>query len=108
MNQITVQLNSRHRKKEFTCSKEMLDNYLHRQANQDVKRKLSACFVLEDNKTLLIKGYYTLANNSISQNIIPADFKKRLPGSYSSIPTILLGRLAVDKRFQGKGIGKLL
>jgi GNAT superfamily N-acetyltransferase len=31
-----------------------------------------------------------------------------LPKSYLSIPTVLLGRLAIDKGFQGKGIGKLL
>ena len=108
MNQITENLNSGHRKNEFSCGKEMLDNYLHRQANQDIKRKLSACFVINDQKTNLLKGYYTLANNSISQETIPEKFKRKLPKSYSSIPTTLLGRLAIDKRFQGKGIGKLL
>lgn len=108
MNPITENLNSGHRKNEFSCGKEMLDNYLHKQANQDIKRKLSACFVINDQKTNLLKGYYTLANNSISQETIPRKFKRKLPKSYSSIPTTLLGRLAIDKRFQGKGIGKLL
>ena len=108
MNQITENLNSGHRKNEFSCGKEMLDNYLHRQANQDIKRKLSACFVINDQETNLLKGYYTLANNSIPQEIIPKKFQKRLPKSYSSIPTTLLGRLAIDNRFQGKGFGRLL
>lgn len=40
--------------------------------------------------------------------MIPGSFKKKLPKSYVSIPTILLGRLAIDKDFQGKGIGKIL
>jgi predicted GNAT family N-acyltransferase len=108
MNFITETLSSRHRKVEFSCGKEMLDNYLHKQANQDIKRKLSACFVINDQKTNLIKGYYTLANNSIPQGIIPKQYQKELPKSYSSIPTTLLGRFAIDNRFQGKGIGKLL
>ncbi|MFA5647774.1 MAG: GNAT family N-acetyltransferase [Bacteroidales bacterium] len=108
MNELTESLNSNHRKKEFSCGKEMLDNYLHKQANQDIKRKLTACFVLNDKETDLLKGYYTLANNSLSQNLIPAEFLKNLPASYKSIPTTLLGRLAIDNRFQKQGVGKLL
>jgi predicted GNAT family N-acyltransferase len=108
MNHLTEILNSGHKKNEFSCGKELLDNYLHRQANQDIKRKLSACFVIKDQETNLLKGYYTLANNSIPQETIPKQFQKKLPKSYFSIPTTLLGRLAIDNRFQGKGVGKLL
>ena len=49
-----------------------------------------------------------MANNSIPFNLIPHKFQKKLPTSYTAIPTTLLGRLAIDQRFQGKGIGKLL
>lgn len=31
-----------------------------------------------------------------------------MPKSYLSLPTILLGRLAIDKSFQGQGLGKIL
>jgi predicted GNAT family N-acyltransferase len=108
MSQISEILSSKHRRSEFSCGKEMLDNYLHKQANQDIKRKLSACFVVIDKATDLIKGYYTLANNSIPQEIILSKIQKKLPTSYKSIPATLLGRLAVDSRFQGQGVGKLL
>jgi len=108
MIKLTENLNSKHRKKDFSCGNDMLDNYLKKQANQDIKRKLSVCFVLIDGETNLLKGYYTLANNSIPQNLIPSEFQKKLPKSYTSIPTTLLGRLAIDIRFQGKGLGKLL
>jgi predicted GNAT family N-acyltransferase len=108
MNELTENLNSNHRKKEFSCGKEMLDNYLHKQANQDIRRKLSACFVLNAKESDLLKGYYTLANNSLAQDLIPNEFQKKLPNSYISIPTTLLGRLAIDNRFQKQGIGKLL
>lgn len=108
MIELTESLNSRHRKKEFSCGNDMVDNYLHTQANQDIKRKLAACFVLNDAETDLLKGYYTLANNSISQTLIPAEFQKKLPNFYQSIPTTLLGRLAIDNRFKKTGVGKLL
>ncbi len=105
---LTELLASKHKRKEFSCGKELLDHYLYHQAGQDVKRKLSACFILEDAASRLIQGYYTLANNSIPLAWVPSDFQKKLPPSYSSIPTTLLGRLAIDQRFQSKGIGKLL
>lgn len=108
MTQLTEVLNPTHKKKGFSCGKQMLDNYLHRQANQDVKRKLSACFMMKETKSGLIQGYYTLANNSLPLSLIPADLQKKLPKSYSSIPTTLLGRLAIDCRFQGEGLGRLL
>ena len=108
MNQISEILSSNHRRSEFSCGNELLDDYLQKQANQDIKRKLSACFVLIDKETSLIKGYYTLSNNSIPQESIPTQIQKKLPRSYKSIPTTLLGRLAVDSKFQGQGVGKLL
>ncbi len=108
MKYLTVPLDSNHRKKVFSCGKKMLDNYLHNQAGQDVRRKLSACFVLEEKETGLIHAYYTLANNSIPIDLVPAIFKKKFPKSYSSVPTTLIGRLAVDNNHKSKGIGKLL
>ncbi|MCK5521155.1 MAG: GNAT family N-acetyltransferase [Candidatus Marinimicrobia bacterium] len=101
-------LNPTHRKKEFSCGKSLLDSYLHKQAGQDVKRKLSACFVLNDSETNLIQGYYTLSNTNIPLNQIPESFRKKLPKSYKHIPATLLGRLAIDTRYQGKGSGKIL
>ncbi len=108
MELLTEVLNPKHRKKEFSCGKDILDKYLHLQANQDAKRKLSVCFVLTDSNLETIKGYYTLSNNSISQEIVPSKLRKKLPNAYTSIPVTLLGRLAIDKMFQGKGVGKIL
>lgn len=108
MSQISEPLNSTHKKSDFSCGKEMLDTYIQKQANQDVKRKLSACFVINETETNLIKGYYTLSNNSVASEFIPKQIRKKLPRSYETIPTTLLGRLAIDDRFQGQGIGKLI
>lgn len=108
MSYLTEPLDSRHNRNNFSCGKDLLDNYFLRQAKQDVKRKLSVCFVLIDRETDRISGYYTLSSSSISNDLIPDSFKEKLPKSYLSIPTILLGRLAIDRDFQGKGIGKIL
>lgn len=51
-------LNKKHNLKNFDCGKELLNSYLKNQAGQDVKRKLSACFVLNDVETNIVKGYY--------------------------------------------------
>jgi len=101
-------LDKKHNRKDFDCGKELLNDYLKTQARQDVKRKLSACFVLADSETKVIQGYYTLSNNSIPLSSFSEEIQNKLPKSYKSIPTTLLGRLAIDKKYQGNGIGKIL
>lgn len=103
-------LSNSHRKLKlgFSCGKELLDTYLKTQASQDLRRKLSVCFVSLHVETGLIQGYYTLSNNGIPLDIVPDSFKNQLPNSYRSVPTTLLGRLAVDQRFRGTGVGKML
>ncbi len=106
MSYLTSALDSLHDKKNFVCGKELLDNYLHTQAKQDVKRKLSACFILSEGKA--VKGYYTLSSTTIQRDLLPQEIIKKLPPSYKDLPAILLGRLAVDRRYHGQGLGELL
>jgi GNAT superfamily N-acetyltransferase len=101
-------LDKKHDRDSFDCGKELLNNYLKNQAGQDVKRKLSACFVLHEDLANYTRGYYTLANTSIPLSSFPEHIQKKLPKSYLAIPATLLGRLAVDKIDQGKGVGKIL
>ncbi|WP_069660362.1 GNAT family N-acetyltransferase [Arcticibacter eurypsychrophilus] len=99
-------LNSLLNKKDFRCGKEMLDNYLHTQASQDVKRKLCVVFVLFDETT--IRGYYTLSNASIPSKLIPKAIKRKMPQSYEVLRVTLLGRLAIDIKFKGQGLGSII
>ncbi|MCB9235118.1 MAG: GNAT family N-acetyltransferase [Bacteroidia bacterium] len=103
----TTPLSSQHNKQDFCCGKEMLDSYLHRQAGQDMKRHLAACFVLEDEGKNVL-GYYTLSSSSIPKNHIPLDWQKKYPATYENLPSTLLGRLAVDHNHFGKGLGATL
>jgi predicted GNAT family N-acyltransferase len=100
-------LDKKHNREDFDCGNALLTNYLKTQASQDIKRKLAACFVLSENGTQ-IQGYYTLSTNSIPLSSFPARIQQKLPKSYQAIPTTLLGRLAVDTKYQGQGFGKIL
>ena len=99
-------LNSALNKKDFRCGKEMLDNYLHSQASQDVKRKLCVVFAMFEDTT--IKGYYTLSNASIPAELMPETVRKKMPRSYEALPVTLLGRLAIDVKFKGQGLGGII
>lgn len=101
-------LSPSHHKTTFDCGKELLNQYLHFQANQDMKRKLSICYVFCAKNELTVRAYYTLSNHSIPISQFPEHIQKKLPKSYTSIPTTLLGRLAVDQTAQGQGLGKIM
>lgn len=107
MGYLTVALNSVHKKSEFECENELLTNYFKNQANQDIKRQLSRCFVMIDNENG-VKGYYTISSSSIDRDLIPEAIRSKLPKSYTDIPVILLGRLARDIKYKGEGVGELL
>ena len=54
-----------------------------------------------------IAGYYTLSSTSVQLAELPAQTVRKLP-RYPLVPATLLGRLAVDRRQQGKGYGRFL
>ena len=87
---LTTPLDSKHKKSEFICGNTYLDNYIQKQAKQDIKRKLSACFVLS-NEENEIRGFYTLSNAGIPRELIPENISKKLPRAYESLPVTLLG-----------------
>ncbi len=106
MTYVTTLLATTHEKAKFACGNVMLDTYIQKQAKQDSKGKVAVCFILsDDNKE--IKGYYTLSNGSIPRSQLPESILKQLP-RYKDLPVTLLGRLAVDNKFQGKKLGSLL
>lgn len=100
-------LEKKHNKSDFDCGYSLLNDYIKKQARQDVSRDLSACFVLIDELDT-IKGYYTLSANSIKRDEFPEIMQKKLPPSYGDLPTVLLGRLAIDKSIKGNGHGEIL
>ncbi|AFK04524.1 hypothetical protein Emtol_3395 [Emticicia oligotrophica DSM 17448] len=103
---ITV-LEKKYDKSNFNCGYILLNDYIQKQAKQDVNRDLSACFVLTDENNV-VKGYYTLSANSIKREEFSEELIRKMPPSYVDIPTILLGRLAIDETIKGNGWGELM
>jgi GNAT superfamily N-acetyltransferase len=99
-------LDGTHDRKAFSCGIEPLDRYLHQQASQDVRRRISNCFVALD-AARVVAAYYTFAAASFPLGDLPADEAKRLP-RYGLVPAGLIGRLAVDQRFRRRGLGGAL
>ncbi len=107
MSYLTFPLTTSCSKKNFNCGKELPDHYIHTQAKQDVRRKLSACFILVDEGNT-VKGYYTLSSTAISKELLPENIKRKLPPSYNDLPATLLGCLAIDNLYKGQGLGESL
>jgi len=99
-------LSPTHNRASFSCGVPALDRYFRELATQDIRRRVSNCFVALD-ASGKIAGYYTFAATSIPLTELSPEQAKRLP-RYPSLPACLIGRLAVDREFRGRGIGSLL
>ena len=100
-------LRAEHDRKAFSCGVEPLDRYFQEQATQDIRRRVSACYVAVDESTAAIAGYYTLAAGGVPLDDMPSQLAKRLP-RYASVPVVRMGRLAVDQHYRGKKLGAAL
>jgi GNAT superfamily N-acetyltransferase len=105
---IVLALTRQHDRVNFSCGNTSLDRYLREFALQDARRRVAAPFVgVIDAEPRKICGYYTLSAFALALDELPADIAKRLP-AYPRIPATLLGRLAVDRRYQGQRFGEFL
>ena len=94
---------AKHHRKAFDCGVIALNLYLQQFANQDQKRGLTRVYVLAKQQQII--GYYSICAHSVPVNQLPDNTK---PGGYHDVPFLLLGRLAVDQHYQGKGYGDAL
>ncbi|NOR81665.1 MAG: GNAT family N-acetyltransferase [Methyloprofundus sp.] len=100
-------LNTGYHRKTFDCGEPSLNTYLHRYARQNIKNRINRVFIaLPVNFEETIMGYYTLSAGSIGTDDLPLEHKRRLPNY--PVPVALLGRLAVDKQYQGQRLGSIL
>jgi ribosomal protein S18 acetylase RimI-like enzyme len=100
-------LGGEHERSSFRCGEDLLDRYLQTQATQDLRRRIANCFVAVEAVTGHIAAYYTISAASIPLVDLPSDETRRLP-RYPTVPAVRIGRLAVDLRFQGHGLGGAL
>jgi len=100
-------LSAAHDRTLFRCGEEALDRYFQTRATQDIRRHVANCFVAIEAATGAIAAYYTLSAASIPVVDLPPEETKRLP-RYPTLPAVRIGRLAVDQRFQRRGLGAAL
>ena len=100
-------LGKAHDRAGFSCGVPALDDYLQRRASQDARRRVAAPFMLIEAGGEAVCGYYTLSQMAIEIESVPENIAKKLP-KYPMVPVTLLGRLAVDSRFRGQGLGEYL
>ena len=76
------------------------------QAGQNARKDISRTYVAVKPGADVVEGYYSISSHSIRFVELPRHLAKRLP-KYP-VPTVLIGRLAVDLRSQGQGLGRML
>ena len=99
-------LDSSHDRAVFNSGSQSLDQYFREQVNQDIRRRVAACFVALTDEQRIV-GYYTLAAASLLLTDLPASITKKLP-RYPTVPAVRMGRLAVDLTNKGHGLGGAL
>lgn len=87
----------------FDCGTPELNAWLRRRALANQQTDASRTFVSLDDSRVV--GYYALAAGGVNVISAPGHFRRNMP---DPIPVVLLGRLAIDLSFQGKGLGRAL
>ncbi|MDP2680482.1 MAG: GNAT family N-acetyltransferase [Rhodoferax sp.] len=104
MNLVVTELAPHHDRSDFDCGEPALNQFLQRLARQQSARDFSKSYVACQPDLPQIFGFYAISSGSIDFAHWSPDL--RLPRY--PVPVARLGRLAVDTRAQGLGIGRVL
>ena len=96
-------LADRHEIGDFSSGEASLDGWLRRRAKANQVSGASRTYVVCEEKRVI--GYYALASGAITVESAPGRLKRNMP---NPIPVAVLARLAVDRSWQGRGIGRAL
>lgn len=103
-----TQLAKHHDRSQFRCGEAALDEWLEQRATQWMKKGLARVYVATESAAPnTVRGYYSLSNHYVTFADLDERQAKQLPREVD-IPTVLLGRLAVDRGCQGRGLGRYL
>jgi predicted N-acetyltransferase YhbS len=87
----------------FDSGEQSLDNWLKKRALANHVSGASRTFVACEGRR--VAGYYALASGAVTVASVPGKFRRNMP---DPIPVVLLGRLAVDRAWQGQELGRSL
>lgn len=97
----------RHDRAAFSCGTIRLDNFLKRTTRKHQTGDFTRVWVATDVGNAGILGYYALIAHALEGDDLPADLTKKAP-RFASIPAVYLSMIAVDRRHQGRGLGRIL
>ena len=101
-----IELLAKHDRSAFDCGTDVLNDYLKKRARQEQRKNYSTCY-LALSAADEVAGFYTLSSSSINLDELPDKVRKKLP-RYHDVPVARIGRLAVDQRCHGRGLGAAL
>jgi hypothetical protein len=84
----------------FSCGDVSLDHWIRSNAARNESNDASRTFVICDGSAVV--AYYALAAGSIDRAFVPKSLQRNMP---NPLPVVVLGRLAVDLRYQYRGLG---
>lgn len=97
-------LDARHDRRDFRSGEPSLDDWLRRFASQNRRRDTAATWVVTTRDDVVI-AYACLSMTSVDREAAPGPVARSAP---NPVPALLLGRLAVDRRYAGLGVGTAL
>lgn len=107
MDLIIAPLGKHHNRESFDCGEPSLNQYLHRYASQDIRRRVNRVFIASPpDAPRQVIGYYSLSASSLAATGLPEKIRQRIPRY--PVPVVLLGRLAIAISHQGNGLGSIL
>jgi GNAT superfamily N-acetyltransferase len=96
-------LTAEHDLEAFASGVPPLDDWLKQRARQNEIGGASRTYVVCEGHRVV--GYYSLAAGSVLHHMATGRVRRNMP---DPVPVALLGRLAVDRGWQGRGIGAFL
>ena len=94
-------LGEHHDLSQFDCNEPSINDYVQK-AHKQAAYKNAVIYVVCEAGTNVVMGFYTLSSGSVIRNEAPKNMARF---SLNEIPVTILGRLGVDVRYQGKGVG---
>jgi predicted N-acetyltransferase YhbS len=89
----------------FDCGRESLNAWFLCNAWRNQQSDVSRVSIICDSQSGAIAGYISLSAASIERAHLPKPSRRNRP---DPMPALLLGQLAVDRHYQGRGIARSL
>lgn len=92
-----------HELDQFSCGKPVLDDWLKKRARVNHVSGASRTYVIAEGNRVI--GYYCISSGAMNHGDAPGAIRRNMP---DPVPMAIIGRLAIDQEFQGRGTGVAL